>query len=599
MGHRPCALEQCAVIASADAHPDRDRRALTLAAALAAATPTLASTIRAVNAGIVPNGDRAIIATRAYDVLGAHPPLVGQYSASTLVVGRVVHSPGPLLYWLLALPARYGGPSSLAVTMGLVNALAIVACVVLARRRGGVALMLAVALALIFVSRSFSVETLHDIWNPSAGLFPFTLLLFCCWSLACGEYRLLALTALTASFAIQSELMFLAPSGAVLAIGFGGLAVWRRRARRPRRMWPWALAGVLVLALCWSAPLLDQIEHSPGNLTLLARAAQAHEPKQGAAVGWHALVRAVGIPPWWLSKPSNPFSRFAEVRSAPGTLSVVSALVLLGALLLVAALALRRREADLASGALIGLALCATLAAIAAFTPTRPSLQTLLGYTMWWGSQAGMWVWLMLGLAAARALRASGLPVPAAGRLASVPLARIALPAALAAALTIGALVAGAQGADQDGGEYRPIATIDARVAAALAPGERVVRVEGSHDFAAFDYRAALLYALRRRGLRVLAPAAAVRLSSYYEEDGVPYDATVYLTDSGRLPRGRVLARVALSGGRTLTVTLVRPASSARHRASSTTRPASSTTRPASSATRPASSATRPASPAR
>ena len=115
----------------------RRMKPTTLAAGLGASLPVIASTIHAVSVGVVPAGDRAIIALRADEVLSAHPPLVGQYSASSVVAGAVTHSPGPMLYWLLALPARYGSPSSLAVVIGLVNILCVFLSVALARRRGG------------------------------------------------------------------------------------------------------------------------------------------------------------------------------------------------------------------------------------------------------------------------------------------------------------------------------------------------------------------------------------------------------------------------------------------------------------------------------
>ena len=72
-------------------------------------------------------GDDGIIATRGWDVLTSHTPNVGQYSEAGLVVhGQVMHSPGPMLYWLIALPARFGSVTSVAATMGVVNTLAII-----------------------------------------------------------------------------------------------------------------------------------------------------------------------------------------------------------------------------------------------------------------------------------------------------------------------------------------------------------------------------------------------------------------------------------------------------------------------------------------
>src|SRR5512135_3627637 len=103
---------------------------LVLATGVLAALPVISSTVKALNAGWVPAGDDGIIATRGWDVLSSHTPLVGQYSEAGLVVhGQVMHSPGPMLYWLLALPARHGSVASLAVTMCVFNTLMIVLCV--------------------------------------------------------------------------------------------------------------------------------------------------------------------------------------------------------------------------------------------------------------------------------------------------------------------------------------------------------------------------------------------------------------------------------------------------------------------------------------
>ena len=56
--------------------------------------------------------------------------------------------------------------------------------------------MLASALGIALMCQSLPTESLHDIWNPAAALFPFLALVFVGWSLACGEHRLLPLAAL-------------------------------------------------------------------------------------------------------------------------------------------------------------------------------------------------------------------------------------------------------------------------------------------------------------------------------------------------------------------------------------------------------------------
>ena len=382
-------------------------------------------------------------------------------------------------------------------------------------------------------------------------------MLFLSWSLACGEYRLLVLTAVAASFAVQSELTFLLPTVAAVAVGLAGLLAGRVAARRARRSragahdppaghpWAWALAGVLALAVCWSAPVIEQLRDSPGNLTLLARAAKASEPKQGLAVGWHAVVRAVGIPPWWLTAPSGPFIRQAQVYSSPSQLASVSAVVLLAALLIVLVAAALRGAADIAYGAAIGLLLCVALGAVAAATPIRPTVADSLGYTMWWGSQAGMWVWLMLGLALARLARglrrAPGPATMPAGRPRRAALASLA---GVVLVFAAGGAVALAQGPDQDQGNYRPIGLVNARLGAVLRGSAHTVLMLGSSGPRGFDFRTAAGFALHRDGLRVLDPAAAVRLNSSYELGSTPYQAVVRFERAGSRTTGRVIAVV-------------------------------------------------------
>src|SRR3954467_15186650 len=107
-----------------------------------AAGPVILSAIRALANDWTPVGDRAVIATRAFDVLSTHPPLLGQFSASSGVASENAHSLGPMLYWVLALPARVGGVAP-AIAIAVVNVACVMGTVALARRRGGFWLMAA------------------------------------------------------------------------------------------------------------------------------------------------------------------------------------------------------------------------------------------------------------------------------------------------------------------------------------------------------------------------------------------------------------------------------------------------------------------------
>jgi len=329
-----------------------------------------------------PGADQGIIATRAYDVLSSHTPLDGQYSLAGNVTGQVTHGLGPMLYWLIALPARFGSPDAITITMGAVNTLAIVGAVALARRRGGLVLMFAAAIAIALMCRSLAAETFHDVWNPSAGLFPFLLLIFLCWWVACGEHRLLPVTVLVASFVVQAHLMYLPPTAGLLAVAAVGLIVSKRGhlIAPGRRTFALALATVLVAAACWVAPAIDELDHRPGNLTLVVRSATAHAQTLGASAGWHATAHAIGWMPWWLHQPANRWTRNVALPAA--TIRTRTAIALLAALLVAATAGALRRRGDVTAAAAIGLVMSVALALEASHTPLPRVLSATLGYTM-------------------------------------------------------------------------------------------------------------------------------------------------------------------------------------------------------------------------
>lgn len=556
-----------------------------LAAGLAAAIPVISSAIAAVRDGWVPAGDDGIIATRGWDVLTSHTPLVGQYSEAGLVIhGQIAHSPGPMLYWLLALPARYGSVASIAVVMGALNTLAIVACVVLARRRGGLVLMFATATGIALMCQSLPAEAMHDIWNPAAGLFGFLTLIFVCWSLACGEYRLLPLAALLASYVTQTHLMYAVPTAVLLAVGCGGLAAGSLARRRAGpRIWPWALAALAVTAVCWTEPAIDQIEGARGNLAVIVHTAERRGPQLGLGVGWHAVVRSIGVRPWWLYVPASEWERKADVRRTPSPMQSDSAIALLAALALAGLVGACVARWDLAAAALIGLGLCAAIGLSAAANPATRLLAETLGYTLWWGSELGLWVWLVLawalwlGLAAIsrtalRALRrrrergqrqgrrqgqgrgqgdeGHTLERPTwVGRMRPAMIG-VGSIASLGAVVAVGGAVARTAKPDSHVYEYRPIRASAAGIERAIPPDQTVEYRFGPLDLGTQPMEPAIRFMLVRHGDRVLARGSYPRLGSYYELYNRPVQWIVYLRDGTRPPRPhmRLAARVRFTG---------------------------------------------------
>ena len=168
---------------------------------------------------------------RAFDVLSSHMPLVGQYSFASAITGQSLQPRADAL-----LAAGPGGTHrrarSLALTMAAINVGSVLGSVILARRRGGVWLMLACAIGIAVMCRSLAANNFYDIWNPSAGLFPLLLLMFLSWSLACGESPLPP-ALLVASFVVQTHLVYAAPIAALLTVGCGGLLL-RKLSHRSR-----------------------------------------------------------------------------------------------------------------------------------------------------------------------------------------------------------------------------------------------------------------------------------------------------------------------------------------------------------------------------
>jgi hypothetical protein len=50
--------------------------------------------------------DNATISIRSYQVLSLHPPLLGNFSTLSRDTGHFLYDPGPLQYWLLAIPVH-------------------------------------------------------------------------------------------------------------------------------------------------------------------------------------------------------------------------------------------------------------------------------------------------------------------------------------------------------------------------------------------------------------------------------------------------------------------------------------------------------------
>ncbi len=292
---------------------DLSRRQAAAAAAmvLLVVVPFAVSLLRAGSLHWLPSGDDALIGLRSWDAFSSHRPLIGQGSTTHLYGhdGGTSH-PGPIQFYVLAVPVRLLGPAAgMLLTSAAVNlaAVLVAAWVVFRRAGAGVAAWAMVLLSLVLWSEGTAILT--DPISSNAGGIPLLALAAVAWAVVDGDVRLLPLGAVIGSWVAQQHLAIVVPSAALVvyaAVGVAVVAVVRRRARAaapdealdPVRLWPWVVGALGLSLVLWSPVLWQQVTGHPGNLTAVAEYARTSDsPTLGWAAALRQAVRTVGFPP--------------------------------------------------------------------------------------------------------------------------------------------------------------------------------------------------------------------------------------------------------------------------------------------------------------
>jgi hypothetical protein len=216
--------------------------------------------------------DMAMTELRVRDVGTRHTPLIGLPGRIGVFPDQGSH-PGPLSFYLVAPTYRLLGASAWAMLVGMI-VLALVAvgtALWIAQRRGGAPLVVAVAGLVALVVRGYGLDVVTQPWNPYLPLLFWLVVLLGTWSVLAGDHLLVVVVAAAGSLAGQTHLPYLG-----LSLGMGGLCVvalahawWRHPSRRNEVSRAAGLAA-LVVAVLWSSPIVDQLRHSPGNLSMLS-----------------------------------------------------------------------------------------------------------------------------------------------------------------------------------------------------------------------------------------------------------------------------------------------------------------------------------------
>ena len=369
---------------------------LRLAAHLAAWIPFAAGAIRSLQQGSPVVADGAAIALRSWDVLTPYGPLVGQ--ATQLRHGAF--DPGPLQYWLLAIPVHIDPQAGVvwgaALWCMVAASLAIEAAWSAFGAFGGLA-----ASGIIIATVAWQpLVAAEPYWNPWFGVLFFLATLAAGLAVVSGRRRWWPVLVLTASVAAQAHLMFALASAALVLVALvAGLA----DTIRARAGYWWAVIGVLAGAACWIAPFIQQFTSRHGNLSLLI-ASLGTRQSAGSAFGLKALT-ASALPPavWWQPSLSTRYEGIAREIGGRTPVFGVVMLVLTAAVLAVAIRPLRsRRLAALAAISLLTSgAILATYSGIPVHNIGRHDQNYLLIVLL----PAGLLVWLATGAAAVLAAR--------------------------------------------------------------------------------------------------------------------------------------------------------------------------------------------------
>ena len=324
-------------------------------------------------------------------------------------------------------------------------------------------------------------------------------------------------------------------------------------------------------AVCWSAPLINEIAHPPSNLHRVAKAALKHKKTFGPTAGWNAVTHAVGFPPTWLRRSGGSAGRLASTERSAGVIGVTTAVLVLSGLGAMLVVAVRRRRAVVAAACAQALLLVGAVLIDAAATPTTDlGLFVTVGYTLLLTAPVSMFVYLVLGWSALtlsdwrsrvpRRVRAMALhPRPAA----------VGLLIALVGAGMVARGWRGDPGSFDFDREYRDAGAAQSAILAA-APRAGNTRVEKGGGVAGFlerlDIQAYMGYVLRAHGRPFSIPDEKVVFGGRYGGPARPTDTVISADNANEPlpPRARIIARIRAedqgNGGLVLAATPPSPA---------------------------------------
>jgi hypothetical protein len=216
--------------------------------------------------------DLAMTELRLRDVGTRHTPLIGLPGRIGPSLAEQGSHPGPLSFYLLTPFYRLFGSSAWAMQAAtvVINVAALGTALLIAVRRGGIRLGIAVAALLVVLVSGYGLTMLTQPWNPYLPLLWWVVFLLAVWSVACHDVAMLPVAVFAASFCGQTHVPYLGPAAGLGVLTIVMLALtWRtapRGSAARRRIARWTAASLVLAVVLWVPPLVDQTINDPGNL---------------------------------------------------------------------------------------------------------------------------------------------------------------------------------------------------------------------------------------------------------------------------------------------------------------------------------------------
>ncbi len=291
-----------------------------------------------------PQGDNATIALQSFRALSLHPPLLGQQATVEAGAHYVLSSPGPLQYYLLAIPTHLDSHQGPLWGAAIVSAL-VLSVAIEALWRAGLWLGCgAVAFCLVDLAWLANGVVTNIIWNPNMGL-PFVMATMAlAWVVSVGRLGWWPVLVATGSMAPQIE-VFYAPL--TISVGVVQPNSWRSLfpAQDPT---PLARSRIGVSLLCWLPAIIQEFTGRTGNLTAYLHA-NGTQKSLGFGFGLRTVAFTVWPQPIWIRHAGY----LALLRGIAHSPKVLGALIPI-AMAAIAFVAWRRKEPNLSALAAVG-----------------------------------------------------------------------------------------------------------------------------------------------------------------------------------------------------------------------------------------------------